>query len=300
MKFTGIAAMLAVVTAVTGAAIPNVNGALAEVHQVTGDVKGLLSNVLGTKDEAQVNKLVSQLENVEKALKALTGGEQKRQLLNVGVGADVDVLKRGALLGGTGSELGSTVDNTVSGVGKTVDGVVSNLKRDGDLLGDLPLVGDILKRDGDLLGDLPLVGDILKRDDAISSLAEQITPQVTQVVQGLNVQQITGLLNILNVNGLLTNVESVLGNLLGGGLLNGLTGGLLGGVLKRDDAISSLASQLLPKLTQGGILPQDLSVEQLTGLLNILNVNNLLTGVESLVQNLLGGGLLKGLTGDLL
>ncbi|BCR84849.1 uncharacterized protein ACHE_20307A [Aspergillus chevalieri] len=278
MKFTGIAAMLAVVTAVTGAAIPNVNGALAEVHQVTGDVKGLLSNVLGTKDEAQVNKLVSQLENVQKALEGLTGSEQKRDLLNVGVGADVDVLKRDDVLGDLTKTLG--------------------LKRDEGLLGDLPLVGD-LKRDEGLLGDLPLVGD-LKRDDAISSLAEQITPQVTQVVQGLNVQQITGLLNILNVNGLLTNVESVLSNLLGGGLLKGLTGNLLGGILKRDDAISSLASQLLPKLTQGGILPQDLSVEQLTGLLNILNVNNLLTGVESLVQNLLGGGLLKGLTGDLL
>lgn len=61
MKFTGIAAMLAVVTAVTGAAIPNVNGALAEVHQVTGDVKGLLSNVLNTKNETQVNKLVSRM-----------------------------------------------------------------------------------------------------------------------------------------------------------------------------------------------------------------------------------------------
>lgn len=61
MKFTGIAAMLAVVTAVTGAAIPNVNGALAEVHQVTGDVQGLLSKALGTKDEAQVNKLVSSM-----------------------------------------------------------------------------------------------------------------------------------------------------------------------------------------------------------------------------------------------
>lgn len=59
MKFTGIAAMLAVVTAVTGAAIPNINGALAEVHQATGDVKGLLSSALGTQDEAKVNKLVS-------------------------------------------------------------------------------------------------------------------------------------------------------------------------------------------------------------------------------------------------
>ncbi|EYE94229.1 uncharacterized protein EURHEDRAFT_524047 [Aspergillus ruber CBS 135680] len=249
MKFTGIAAMLAVVTAVTGAAIPNVNGALAEVHQVTGDVQGLLSKALGTKDEAQVNKLVSQLQNVEKLLKQLSGGEEKRQLADIGVGANVNVLKR--------------------------DGIL-----------------------GDLTNSLPL--DNIKRDDAISGLAEQITPQVTQVIQGLNVQQVTGLLNILNVNGLLTNVESVLDNLLGGGLLKGLTGGLLGGILKRDDAISSLATQLLPKLTKGGILPEDLNVEQLTGLLNVLNVNNLLTGVEGLVQGLLGGLPLKGLTGNLL
>ena len=50
--------MLAVVTAVTGAAIPNVNGALAEVHQVTGDVKSVLGDSLGTKEEAKVHKLV--------------------------------------------------------------------------------------------------------------------------------------------------------------------------------------------------------------------------------------------------
>ncbi|OJJ87394.1 uncharacterized protein ASPGLDRAFT_1169782 [Aspergillus glaucus CBS 516.65] len=200
MKFTGIAAMLAVVTAVTGAAIPNVNGALAEVHQVTGDVQGLLSKALGTKDEAQVNKLVSQLQSVEKALKNLSSGEEKRQLLDVGVGANV------------------------------------NVKRD-EGLSDIPLVGDLLQRDEGLV-DLPVVDGLLRRDDAISGLAEQITPQVTKVVQDLNVQQVTGLLNVLNVNGLLTNVESVLDNLLGGGLLKGLTGGLLGDLLKRDDAIS--------------------------------------------------------------
>lgn len=255
--------MLAVVTAVTGAAIPNVNGALAEVHQVTGDVQGLLSKTLGTKDEAQVNKLVSQLQSVEKALKQLSGGEEKRQLLDVGVGANVDVAKR--------------------------DGGLS----------DLPVLGGLLQRD-EGLSDLPVLGDLLKRDDAISGLAEQITPQVTKVVQGLNVQQVTGLLNVLNVNGLLTNVDSVLDKLLGGGLLKGLTGGLLGDLLKRDDAISGLASQILPKLTKGGILPEDLNVQQLTGLLNILNVNNLLTGVEGLVQGLLGGLPLKGLTGNLL
>ena len=58
MKFAGIAAMAAVVTAVTGSAIPNVNAALAEVHQVTGDVKGLLS---GSGAQADVAKLVSRM-----------------------------------------------------------------------------------------------------------------------------------------------------------------------------------------------------------------------------------------------
>lgn len=51
MKFAGIAAMAAVVTAVTGAAIPNVNAALAEVHQATNDVQGLLD---GNGDAAKI------------------------------------------------------------------------------------------------------------------------------------------------------------------------------------------------------------------------------------------------------
>ena len=58
MKFAGIAAMAAVVTAVTGAAIPNVNTVLADVHQVTGDVQSLLS---GAGSEADVAKLVSRM-----------------------------------------------------------------------------------------------------------------------------------------------------------------------------------------------------------------------------------------------
>lgn len=58
MKFAGIAAMAAVVTAVTGAAIPNINAALAEVHQATSDVKGLLS---GSATQTDVNKLISRM-----------------------------------------------------------------------------------------------------------------------------------------------------------------------------------------------------------------------------------------------
>lgn len=136
---------------------------------------------------------VLELEDVEKALKQLSGGEEKRQVLDLGVGANVNVLKRD-------------------------EGLLDSLSLD----------------------------NIIKRDD------------------------------------------------------EGITGDLLGGILKRDDAISSLAGQLLPKLTSGGILPKDLSADQLTGLLKVLDVNNLLTGVEGLVQGLLGGLPLKGLTGNLL
>lgn len=67
MKFAGIAAMAAVVTAVTGAAIPNVNAALAEVHQVTGDVQGLLS---GNGDAA---KIVSSMYTVDPELRSGDG-----------------------------------------------------------------------------------------------------------------------------------------------------------------------------------------------------------------------------------
>lgn len=66
MKFAGIAAMAAVVTAVTGAAIPNVNAALAEVHQVAGDVKGLLS---GSGSQTDVAKLVSRMYTVHHELR---------------------------------------------------------------------------------------------------------------------------------------------------------------------------------------------------------------------------------------
>lgn len=70
MKFAGIAAMAAVVTAVTGAAIPNVNAALAEVHQVTGDVQGLLS---GSGSGADVAKLVSRMYIVDPKLRSGDG-----------------------------------------------------------------------------------------------------------------------------------------------------------------------------------------------------------------------------------
>lgn len=58
MKIAGIAGLLAVVTAVTGAAIPNVNAALDEVHQATGAVDGLLQ---GNAPSQDVNKLVGRM-----------------------------------------------------------------------------------------------------------------------------------------------------------------------------------------------------------------------------------------------
>ena len=46
--------MLAVVTAVTGAAIPNVNAVLNEVHQATDGVNGLLGGNLPTPEVKQL------------------------------------------------------------------------------------------------------------------------------------------------------------------------------------------------------------------------------------------------------
>ena len=52
--------MLAVVTAVTGAAIPNVSAALDEVHQATGAVDGLLQ---GDAPSQEVTQLVNSMFN---------------------------------------------------------------------------------------------------------------------------------------------------------------------------------------------------------------------------------------------
>ena len=184
-------------------------------------------------------------------------------------------------------------NSLLSNVEQVLGGLVSGLPLKG-----LPLVGDLLKREeGGLLGGL--TEGILKRDDAISGLAGQLLPSLTK--QGIlpevtNLTQLTNLLNVLNANSLLSNVEQVLGGLLNNLPLKGLplVGDLLGG-LKRDDPISSLAGQLLPSLTKQGILPQVTDLKQLTGLLNVLNVNGLLGNVEQLLGGLLNGLPLKGL-----
>ena len=155
--------------------------------------------------------------------------------------------------------------------------------------------GSVVHEAGDLVdGVVPV-----KREDAISGLAGQLLPSLTK--QGIlpevtNLTQLTNLLNVLNANSLLSNVEQVLGGLLNNLPLKGLplVGDLLGG-LKRDDPISSLAGQLLPSLTKQGILPQVTDLKQLTGLLNVLNVNGLLGNVEQLLGGLLNGLPLKGL-----
>lgn len=56
MKIAGIAGLLAVVTAVTGAAIPNLNTAVDEVHQVAGGLLngGLLNGNLPTPEVKQL------------------------------------------------------------------------------------------------------------------------------------------------------------------------------------------------------------------------------------------------------
>ena len=56
MKIAGIAGLLAVVTAVTGAAIPNLNTAVDEVHQVAGGLLngGLLNSNLPTPEVKQL------------------------------------------------------------------------------------------------------------------------------------------------------------------------------------------------------------------------------------------------------
>lgn len=61
MKFAGIAAMFAVVSAVTGAPTPNVKGALDNVLSVEKGAEGLLSHVLGTENEAEVKKVQARM-----------------------------------------------------------------------------------------------------------------------------------------------------------------------------------------------------------------------------------------------
>ena len=199
-------------------------------------------------------------------------------------------------------------NSLLSNVEQVLGGLVSGLPLKG-----LPLVGDLLKREeGGLLGGLTegilkreeggllggLTEGILKRDDAISGLAGQLLPSLTK--QGIlpevtDLKQLTGLLNVLNANSLLSNVEQVLG-----GLVSGLP--LVGDLLKRDDAISGLAGQLLPSLTKQGILPEVTNLTQLTNLLNVLNANSLLSNVEQVLGGLLNNLPLKGLplVGDLL
>ena len=252
----------------------NANSLLSNVEQVLGGlVSGLpLVGDLLKRDDA-ISGLAGQLLpslTKQGILPEVTNLTQLTNLLNV--------LNANSLL---------------SNVEQVLGGLVSGLPLKG-----LPLVGDLLKREeGGLLGGL--TEGILKRDDAISGLAGQLLPSLTK--QGIlpevtNLTQLTNLLNVLNANSLLSNVEQVLGGLLNNLPLKGLplVGDLLGG-LKRDDPISSLAGQLLPSLTKQGILPQVTDLKQLTGLLNVLNVNGLLGNVEQLLGGLLNGLPLKGL-----
>lgn len=73
-----------------------------------------------------------------------------------------------------------------------------------------------------------------------------------------------------------------------GDVVEGLTDNL-SNVLKRDDAISGLAGQLLPQLTQNGLLPEVTDLKQFTGLLNVLNAKGLVGDLSQLLTSLLGG-----------
>ena len=266
---------------------------VTDLKQLTGLLNVLNANSLLSNVEQVLGGLVSGLPLVGDLLKrddAISGlaGQLLPSLTKQGILPEVTNLTQLTNLLNV-----LNANSLLSNVEQVLGGLVSGLPLKG-----LPLVGDLLKREeGGLLGGL--TEGILKRDDAISGLAGQLLPSLTK--QGIlpevtNLTQLTNLLNVLNANSLLSNVEQVLGGLLNNLPLKGLplVGDLLGG-LKRDDPISSLAGQLLPSLTKQGILPQVTDLKQLTGLLNVLNVNGLLGNVEQLLGGLLNGLPLKGL-----
>ena len=282
---------------------------VTDLKQLTGLLNVLNANSLLSNVEQVLGGLVSGLPLVGDLLKrddAISGlaGQLLPSLTKQGILPEVTNLTQLTNLLNV-----LNANSLLSNVEQVLGGLVSGLPLKG-----LPLVGDLLKREeGGLLGGLTegilkreeggllggLTEGILKRDDAISGLAGQLLPSLTK--QGIlpevtNLTQLTNLLNVLNANSLLSNVEQVLGGLLNNLPLKGLplVGDLLGG-LKRDDPISSLAGQLLPSLTKQGILPQVTDLKQLTGLLNVLNVNGLLGNVEQLLGGLLNGLPLKGL-----
>ena len=213
-----------------------------------------------------------------------------------------DTAQNVPVAGGLVNGLTDTVDGLASNVPVAGDVVNSVVKRDGAVTGqvdslvntlegtvkDVPAVGPTV---GGALGSLtktvegalaPVTSNLpIKREDPVSQLAGNLLPQLNSLgvlPQGVGLQQLTGLLNTLNAKGLIGNLEQVLGGLLNGGLLKGL--------LKRDDEISQLASNLLPELLQNNIL-SNVGVDQLSTLLNTLSANGLLTNVQSLLGGLL-------------
>ena len=159
-------------------------------------------------------------------------------------------------------------------------GVLSSLGDLGNLEGLLPIKRDILSDASKELG--------LKRDDPVSSLAGKLLPQLTQqgiLPEATSLTQLTSLLNVINAKGLLSTITSgVLSSLGNLGNLESLVP-----ILKRDDAISGLAGQLLPQLTQNGLLPEVTDLKQFTGLLNVLNAKGLVGDLSQLLTSLLGG-----------
>ena len=265
---------------------------VTDLKQLTGLLNVLNANSLLSNVEQVLGGLVSGLPLVGDLLKrddAISGlaGQLLPSLTKQGILPEVTNLTQLTNLLNV-----LNANSLLSNVEQVLGGLLNNLPLKG-----LPLVGDLLKREeGGLLGGL--TEGILKRDDAISGLAGQLLPSLTK--QGIlpevtDLKQLTGLLNVLNANSLLSNVEQVLG-----GLVSGLP--LVGDLLKRDDAISGLAGQLLPSLTKQGILPEVTNLTQLTNLLNVLNANSLLSNVEQVLGGLLNNLPLKGLplVGDLL
>ncbi|KAE8377289.1 hypothetical protein BDV26DRAFT_293372 [Aspergillus bertholletiae] len=184
MKFTGVIASLAAISAVSAAAIPTtaLQPTLTQLTGVLGNIDGLLAGVLSGADTADLVNVQTTLKQIQGELNQLTGTTSKRDI----VGNEVGTVNNVA------SPLVSTVGGAVKPVVGTVGGAVGTVE--GTVKNTLP-------------GTTSAVG--VKRQ--VEELAGVATNLVSQVkAETLDVAGVQNILSLIQANNL-----PLVGSLLG-------------------------------------------------------------------------------------
>lgn len=178
MKFTGIAAFFAAMTAVTAAPL----GVAADVGQVGNEVKQEAGSLLGGVKRGDLGQEIGQLVPVKR----------DADLTNVASNLTPELKKLNILPGNIGVEQVTQTLNVLN-----VQGLLGNVT---------PLLNNLV---GGLLGDV--LGGVLGggQSSQITQVAGSLLPKVTNILPGVGQEQLGSLLSLLQQNNALKELPLV-------------------------------------------------------------------------------------------